>query len=76
MSFSAMKTVDQLVRIAAASGGFTINAKKLTVDQMVRIAAAASTNRAQISIADATSLTVDQAVRIGAAGKGCVVFID
>lgn len=51
MSFSAMKTVDQLVRIAAAGGGFTIDAKRLTVDQMVRVAAAASDQNAQISIA-------------------------
>ncbi len=76
MSFSATKTVDQLVRIAAAGAGFTIDAKSLNADQMVRVAAAASAKSAQISIRDAAHLTTDQAVRIAAAGNGVVVFID
>jgi DNA replication protein len=68
------RTVDQLVRIAAAGGGFTLDAATKTVEQVVRIAAAASTKGAQITITNAQTKTVDHLVRIAAAGKGCVIF--
>lgn len=38
------KTIDQLVRIAAAGGGMHIDANGKTADQMVRIASAAAGN--------------------------------
>ncbi|UZJ44467.1 hypothetical protein OOT55_17695 [Marinimicrobium sp. C6131] len=67
-------TIDQIVRIAAAGGGMTINAQGKTVDQVVRIAAAASGKQAQLVIRNVQGYTVDQMVRIAAAGKGCVLF--
>ena len=69
-----MKTIDQLVRIAAAGGGMRVSATGKTVDQLVRIAAAASTKQGQIAVTDTQFLTVDQLVRIAAAGQGCVFF--
>jgi len=67
------KTTDQLVRIAAAGGGFTIDSSK-TTDQLVRIAAVAAQSGAKITIEGAGSKTTDQLVRIASAGKGAVVF--
>lgn len=73
-----MKTIDQLVRIAAAGGGLRINASTKTVDQLVRIAAAAGNsmnpNKAQLVLFDLESKSTDQLVRIAAAGKGTVLF--
>ncbi|MBW3328801.1 helix-turn-helix domain-containing protein, partial [Klebsiella pneumoniae] len=73
-----LKTVDQLVRIAAAGGGLRLSASTKTVDQLVRIAAAAGNsitpNKAKLVLFDLESKTVDELVRIAAAGKGCVLF--
>ncbi|MDZ2401065.1 helix-turn-helix domain-containing protein, partial [Klebsiella pneumoniae] len=72
-----LKTVDQLVRIAAAGGGLRLSASTKTVDQLVRIAAAAGNsitpNKAKLVLFDLESKTVDELVRIAAAGKGCVL---
>lgn len=43
-------SIDQIVRIAAAGGGLTIDASDNSVDQVVRIAAAASTHQASLVI--------------------------
>ncbi|EJL6956704.1 hypothetical protein O1D26_001280 [Vibrio cholerae] len=66
-------SIDQIVRIAAAGGGMTINAQGKSVDQVVRIAAAASGKQSQLVIRN-FNYSVDQMVRIAAAGKGCVLF--
>ena len=67
-------SIDQIVRIAAAGGGLTIDASDNSVDQVVRIAAAASTHQASLVIRHTQNYSVDQLVRIPAAGKGCLVF--
>jgi DNA replication protein len=67
-------TIDQIVRIAAAGGGMTLNSNGKTVDQVVRIAAAASRKHAKLVIRNTQGYTVDQLVRIAAAGDGCVFF--
>ncbi|MBF5038534.1 hypothetical protein INP77_03400 [Methylophilus sp. 13] len=66
--------IDQIVRIAAAGGGMTIDAKGKTVDQVVRIAAAASKHQAKLVIKNTQTYTVDQLVRVAAAGNGSVFF--
>lgn len=69
-------TIDQIVRIAAAGGGMTIDTQGKTVDQVVRIAAAAAASNHQVTlvIKNTQTYTVDQLVRVAAAGKGCVFF--
>lgn len=67
-------TIDQIVRIAAAGGGMTIDANGKTVDQLVRIATAASQHQSSLVIRNSQNYTVDQLVRVATAGKGCVVF--
>lgn len=67
------RTVDDLVRIAAAGGGMKVPSHYST-DDLVRIAATASSKGSQITIAGASERATDDLVRIAAAGKGCVVF--
>ncbi len=68
------KTPDELVRIAFAGGGFTIDASKYTTDELVRIAYAASNLKNRIHILNANVKTTDKLVRIAYASKGCVTF--
>lgn len=73
MSFEH-RTTDDLVRIAAAGGGFTLTATHRTTDDLVRIAAAASGIGSRIIFSGLTHRTTDDLVRIAAASKGCVVL--
>jgi DNA replication protein len=68
------RTIDDLVRIAAAGGGFKLDASMKRTDELVRIAAAAATNGAKVILTGLTARTTDELVRIGAAGKGSVFF--
>jgi DNA replication protein len=70
------RTVDDLVRSAAAGGGFRFQAARRTTDDLVRIAAAASNKGGRLYFHGLGNRTVDDLVRIGAAGKGSVVFDD
>ncbi len=68
--------VDELVRIAAAGGGFRLDAKAHHVNDLVRIAAAAADSRhgARLALANAWERPVNDLVRIAAAGNGAVFF--
>ena len=71
------KTTDDLVRIALAGGGFTIDASKRTTDDLVRVAlAAASKPGTRLTLRSLQSRTTDDLVRIALAGKGAVFFGD
>jgi len=70
-----LKTVDDLVRIAYAGGGFELDARVKTTDDLVRIAAAASGSGARLAFNGISKLrTTDEIVRIAFAGKGAVTF--
>ncbi|ASM79210.1 hypothetical protein VITFI_CDS3433 (plasmid) [Vitreoscilla filiformis] len=73
MSFNRFSVPD-LIQIAAAGGGLTLNAKTISLNDLVRIAAAASTLRATLKLTSAGERSVSDLVKIAAAGKGCVVF--
>ena len=62
-----------LVRIAAAGGGFTISASRGT-DDLVRIAGAAAGKSARVRITNAAALGAENLVRIASAGCGAVEF--
>jgi hypothetical protein len=68
-----MRLTNDLVRIAAAGGGFTIDTNGRTTDDLVRIAAAAK-GEAIIVIRNVSHMRTYDLVRIAAAGKGSVVF--
>lgn len=70
------RTTDDLVRIAAAGGGFRLSAGPRTTDDLVRIAAAASSKGARISFTGLGARATEDLVRIAAAGRGAVMFGD
>jgi hypothetical protein len=67
-------TTNDLIRIAAAGGGFTLDAGSRLTDDLIQIAAAASRNGARIIFYNLGARTTDDIVRIAAAGKGAVSF--
>lgn len=69
------KTPNDLIRIAAAGGGFVIDATGLQVNDLVRIAAAGSHQGARLGFAGIQALSTNDLVRIAAAGSGCVQFL-
>ena len=66
------KTED-LIKIAAAGGGFVLEATGFQLNDLVRIASAAASTQARITIRG-THLPTDQMIQIAAAGRGVVVF--
>jgi DNA replication protein len=75
MSFELFD-VNALVRIAAAGGGFRLEASLRTTNDLVRVAAAAGNSGASIAFAGMVMRPIDDLVRIAAAGKGRVTFED
>lgn len=71
-----MKQIHEIVRIAAAGGGFKMNASLKSIDDLVRIASATSNNGAKIIFTGLTMKTTDEIVRISAAGRGNIFFED
>lgn len=68
------KSLDDLIHIAAAGGGFTMEAGTFSSDDLVRIAAAVAGTGAQVVIHGVTGRTTEDLVRIAAAGRGAVRF--
>jgi len=75
MSFSARTSTD-LIRIAAAGGGYKLDASARPTADLVRIAAAASQSGASIYFSGMSNRSTADLIRIGAASKGCVVMED
>ncbi len=68
------RRLDELIMIAAAGGGLTLDGGALHVANRVQIVAAASRDGARITITNAKTKSTDDLVKIAAAGKGCVIF--
>ncbi|GBE05982.1 hypothetical protein BMS3Abin10_01623 [bacterium BMS3Abin10] len=69
-----IKTTDELVKIASAGGGFSIDATKRPIEDIIRIASAASSRKSRITVLNVNMKTTDELVQIASAGNGCVVF--
>ncbi len=69
------RPIGDVVRIAAAGGGFTMDAGVKQTNDLVRIAAAASSNGARIRFTGLEVRPIDELVRIAAAGGGAVEFV-
>ena len=68
------KSLDELIHIAAAGGGFTIEARTFPSDDLVRIAAAAAGTGAEIVMRGVSARSTEDLVRIAGAGRGAVQF--
>lgn len=69
-------TLNDLIRIASAGGGFHIDCSKYTVSDIVRIANAASIGGGLIYLNNTSMFTLMDKVRIAAASKGHIIFND
>ena len=65
---------DDLVKIADAGGGLTLDADTKSKDELVKIAAAAAMSDAGVTLRNVTALAVDDLVEIAKAGDGCITF--
>jgi len=70
----ATRHTDELIRIAAAGGGFTFDAATRPTEDLVRIAAAAGRKGARIGLRGLSVRPIEDIVRIASAGKGAVHF--
>jgi len=69
-----LKRTDELVRIASAGGGFSINAGLRQTSDLITIARAGSIHGAPLVFRGLNLRTTDEIVSIAQAGKGCVSF--
>jgi len=75
MAFEKRHTTD-LVQIAAAGGGFRLNAASRHTADLVQIAAAAGRSGARLTFLGLGSRQQVDLVQIASAGKGAVCFED
>ncbi|MCK1437385.1 MULTISPECIES: hypothetical protein [unclassified Bradyrhizobium] len=68
------RSTEDLMRIAAAGGGFSINGAPRSVQDLMRIAAAAGAKGSRVTFTGLGFMTAEDLMRIAAAGKGCVEF--
>ncbi len=68
------RTVEELVSIAAAGGGMTLNMRELMTADIIRIAEAASIENAKLVVTGTNGRPTQDLIRIAEAGKGLVVF--
>lgn len=68
-----LRTTEDLARIAAAGGGFKLNASGRSTDELARIAAAGK-GVARITFTGLEARSTSDLARIAAAGKGSVCF--
>lgn len=75
MSNFSNRTTEELIRIAAAGGGFMLNATRRPTDDLIKIAAAGASKAARLTFAGLARRPTNELVMIAAAGRGCVDFI-
>jgi len=73
MSFEH-RSIDDLIKIAAAGGGFSLAATHKDTDDLIRIAAAGSEKGSRITFTGLTHRDINDLIRISAASQGCVVL--
>ena len=73
MSFELRSTPD-LVQVAAAGGGFRLDAATRPTPDLIQIAAAAASGKAHVTFAGMEHRPTADLVQIGEAGKGFVSF--
>lgn len=64
----------QLVEIAAAGGGLTMDASKMTFTEMHAIVTAANMGKAKITLKKVSELTWIQLKQLGALAPGLITF--
>ncbi len=75
MSLGEM-SLDDLIRIAQAGGGFRLNATHRYPNELMQIATAAKTGGATVIFSGMSAHYTDDLIQIATAGKGAVIFED
>lgn len=70
------RSTEDIVRIAAAGGGFELRAGNRSPADLLRIAAAAKMGGAKVVLRGLASRSMDELIDIAAAGAGAVMFGD
>jgi hypothetical protein len=73
MSFE-LKPTHELIQIAAAGGGFRLDAALRPTHELIQIAAAAKSGGAQVTFAGLKLRPTHELIQISAAGKGVVIL--
>jgi hypothetical protein len=68
------RPIDDLVRIAAVGGGFTIRGADYRLEELLRIANAAQGTGGRIHLLDMAGWPTSDLVKIALAGGGAVTF--
>jgi DNA replication protein len=69
-----LRSIEELIKIARAGGGFTMDASHCTTDEVVRVAEVAGEHGTDLRISKICGKTTDDLVKIAAAGRGHVFF--
>ena len=69
-----LRSIDELIKIASAGGGFTMDASRCTTDEVIRVAKVAGETGAELRISRICGKTTDDLVKIARVGKGRVFF--
>jgi hypothetical protein len=73
MSFE-LKPTHELIQIAAAGGGFRLDAGLRPTHELIQIASAAKNSGAQITFSGLGLRSTHELIQISAAGKGVVIL--
>ena len=71
-----LKSVDELLTIASAGGGFRLDCSLKSTDELCQIAAAAHTSGATVIMFGINLKTTEELVKIAEASQGAVIFED
>jgi hypothetical protein len=69
-----LRSIEELIEIARAGGGFTMDASRCTTEEVMRVAKVAGKYGAEVRISRICGKTTDDLVKIATAGKGHVFF--
>lgn len=69
-----LRSIEELLKIAQAGGGFKLDASRCTTDDVVKLAEVIGRCGAELRISKIYSKSTDDLVKIASAGKGHVIF--
>ena len=69
-----LRSIEEMIKIAKAGGGFSLDASRCTTDEVVRVATVAGECGADLRISKICGKSTDDLVKIASAGKGHVFF--
>jgi DNA replication protein len=69
------REITEVIRIAAAGGGFRMDGSNRSTEELIRVAAASRSKGARLEFSGLHHRSTNELIRIAAAGGGNVVFV-